>query len=358
MAGAACRQFVGGMFRVDQRCIKLICVAGCAEIALGLDQVHGLVAAVAVVAEQTLARSDAGMRLLDGLTMILVTTVAGFGLRFGQQWVIGRCMEGNVAFAATLIRIRLVGMSHAFGVNQLGVTLGASLGLDDNGFGSARLVGIVAEAAFHVLIAGVGRRGDGRVQFLFVAGAAKFWLGISQNGGIFRTMRDVAEIALLLGDGRMRLHHRAAMIGMAGIACHGDGGHQHLGVGSGVWRMTIRALPVFKGFMRMRHRCIRIRHILPVAVPADLLDSSPQLCWIRIIQIMTRPASAIAKRLVHEVEAVYRGRAQPASAASNGGVGTMKGVGVGVGLGGGGDERQQLPSNRLAPITRQITIRR
>ncbi len=36
----------------------------------------------------------------------------------------------------------------------------------------------------------------------------------------------------------------------------------------------------------------------------------------------------------------------------------MNGVGVGVGLGGGGDERQQLPSNKLKPIARQIRTRR
>ena len=55
------------------------------------------------------------MRLVDGLTVILVAGIAGFGLRLGQQGIIGRFMEGNVAFAATLILIRLVGMRHAFG---------------------------------------------------------------------------------------------------------------------------------------------------------------------------------------------------------------------------------------------------
>ena len=91
-------------------------MAGCAEFALGLDQVHGLVATMPIVAKQTLVRSDTGMRLFDDLTVILMAAIAGFGLRLGQQWIIGRCMEGNVAFAATLILIRLVGMRHAFGV--------------------------------------------------------------------------------------------------------------------------------------------------------------------------------------------------------------------------------------------------
>ena len=42
-------------------------------------------------------------------------------------------------------------------------------------------------------------------------------------------MRDMAEVALFLGQLRMRLHHRAPMIVVAGIACFGDGGDQLLG---------------------------------------------------------------------------------------------------------------------------------
>ena len=228
-------------------------MAGFAEFGLGLDQMHRLVAAVPIMTKQAFAGSYIGMRLLDGLAMFPMATVAGFGLRLGQEGIVRCFMEGDVAFAATFILVRLVGISHAIRTNQIVMAAGAGLRLNENGF-AARLMGIVAEAAFHVLIVGVRRGGDGRVHLLCMAGATQFGLGVPQNGGIVGTMREMAEIAFFLSNLRMRLHHGAAMFIMAGVACLGDGSLQHFGVGSGMGRVASDALAILEGLMPMRHR--------------------------------------------------------------------------------------------------------
>ena len=145
------------MLRIDKGRIELLLVTGFAEFSFSLDEKLGLITAVSVVAKQTLVSSYIGMRLLDDLTMFLVTTVAGLGLSLRQQWIIGRFMEGDVAFAATLIRVRLVGMRQIFGTDKIGMTLNAGIGLNQYGL-TARLMRIMAEAALHVLIIGMGRR--------------------------------------------------------------------------------------------------------------------------------------------------------------------------------------------------------
>ncbi len=253
MASATCRQFVGGVRWIGESRIELIFVAGGAELGLGLDEVHGLVAAVPVVAKQTLARGHIGMGLVDGLAVILVAGITGFGLCLGQQGIIGRFVEGDVAFAATFILVRLVGMSQTFGTGQIVVTLSAGLGLNDYGL-VARFVGIVAETALHVFIAGMRRRGDGWVELLFMAGATQFRLGVPQDGGIVGTMREMAEIAFFLGELRVRLHHRAAMIVMAGIARVGYGSHHQFGVCPRMRCVAIDALPILERLMPVRHR--------------------------------------------------------------------------------------------------------
>ena len=297
------------MLRIGESRIKLIFVAGCAELGLGLDEVHGLVAAMSIVAKQALARGHIRMRLVDGLVVILVAGITGFSLCLGQQGIIGRFVEGDVAFAATLILIRLVGMSQAFGTGQTVVTLSARFGLNQNGL-AAWFVGIVAETALHVLITGMRRRGDGWVELLFMAGATQFRLGVPQDGGIVGTMREMAEIAFFLGKLRVRLHHRAAMIVMAGIARVGYGSHHQFGVCPRMRCVAICALPILERLMPVRHRRIRIGYVLPVAVPTDLFDAPPQLIWVRTIQIVAGPASAIAERLVNEVQAVHMRRTQ------------------------------------------------
>ncbi len=193
------------------------------------------------------------------------------------------------------------------GLSQIVVALSAGIALNNDGF-ATRFVGVVAEAALHVLITSMGGGGDGRVQLLLMAGATQFRFGVPQDGRMLGTMREVTEVAFFLGDLGMRLHYRAPMIVVAGIACFGDGCHHHLGIGPSVRRVAIGALPILKGFVPMCHRCIRISYILPVAVPTDLLDSSPQLIWIRTVQIVASTTSAIAKRLVDEVQTVHTRR--------------------------------------------------
>jgi hypothetical protein len=83
VAGTTCRQLVSGMLRIDDLRIELIFMAGGAEFFLGLDEVHGLLATMSIVAKQTLVRSDTGMRLVDDLTVILMAGIAGFGLCLG-----------------------------------------------------------------------------------------------------------------------------------------------------------------------------------------------------------------------------------------------------------------------------------
>ena len=151
MTGTAFRQLISGMLWVGQRRIELLRMAGFAEFSLGPDEMLWLVAAVSVMAQQTFANRDIGMGLVNDLTMFAVAIITGFGLRLCQQRVIRRFVEGDVAFAATFIRVGLVRISHAFGARQIVVTLCAGLSMNENDL-ATRLVGIMAKTALYTLI--------------------------------------------------------------------------------------------------------------------------------------------------------------------------------------------------------------
>lgn len=310
VAGSAGGQIVGAVTGEGVLAVELLGMAGFAQRILALHQQIGIVAAMTIVTQQTLAHGQAGMRLADHLLMIFVAGVARLRLGGGQQRNVGADVEAAVAVGALAGGKGLVGMAKAVGGGQIGVALLAGIPIHHNFRGRLRIMRIMTQAAFDTGVLGMSGETDVGIKLIGVACAAELRLRLPQNGGVFRSVRQMAEIALPLGNLGMGLLDHPPQILMTAITGIGHAGRHQLGIGAGVRLMTIGALAVLEWLMRMGDRIIRIRHFLPMAIPADPLLRAPQLFGIRSAQIVASATSPIAKGGMHIVQAVQRRRPQ------------------------------------------------
>ena len=197
--------------------VELLGVAGLADVLFGLNQMAGLVAAVAVVAKQTLAHRHFRVWLFDGLAVFLMAGVTRFGLCRGQQRRIRLLVVAGMAVGAASLRKGLVGMTETLWLWQIRVATHTSFSLDH-----WRLLGgvvrLVTGAALHRLIIGVAGEAKRRVNLLFVTGPTQIPLRFTQNGRLIRTMREMAKVALALGHTGMRLLNGVSILFVASIA--------------------------------------------------------------------------------------------------------------------------------------------
>ena len=124
-------------------------------------------------------------------------------------------------------------------------------------------------------------------------------------------MGKMTEVTLALGYLRMGLLHDAAVVLMAVVTKLRHRRHEELRVGTGMGQMAGQTIPTGKRGMGMGEGHIRIGHILPMALPAYILDRAPHLFGVWTSQIMTGPAGPIAKRLMDHGQTRHRRRPQP-----------------------------------------------
>ncbi len=309
MAGGAGGQDVGGMAGKGAGRVELLGMAGPAEIRSSLGEMEGIIAAMAIVAEQALLRCQGGVWLIDAAAMIAVTTVAEGGLLAGQAGGVRLVVETGVTGRALLIHIRLVGMAETGRRGQVVMTSGAGLLTDQRRsvFGPVR---IVTGAAHQIRGLDMGREAGGGADLAGVAGPAQGFFLLAQDGRLLRAVGEMADIALALGQGGVGLGHDAAMPIMAAVAGLLDLLAQQAAIGAGVRFVAGVAIALGKGLMRVGGRRVWIGYFLPVTVTADGLHIGPQLHRVGVVEIMAGAARALIERLVGEIEALHRGRAQ------------------------------------------------
>lgn len=88
-------------------------------------------------------------------------------------------------------------------------------------------------------------------------------------------MREMAEVALTLGNAGVRLVFGPHIVGMTIVAELGDGLDQKFGIGPGMGNVAIQTVAVAEGFVLVGNGRIGIGHLLPVALPADFGCRSP-----------------------------------------------------------------------------------
>ncbi len=88
-------------------------------------------------------------------------------------------------------------------------------------------------------------------------------------------MREMAEVALALGDAGVRLFLSRDILGVAVVAELCDRLGQELRVGPGMWDMAAQAVALVERFVIESDGRLRVRHILPVALSADFRHCSP-----------------------------------------------------------------------------------
>ena len=309
VAGTASRKLVRLVRGEGAFGIELVGVATATDLVFGLDQKLGLVAAVAVVAEQAFAFGHARMGLVDLLAMVLVALVAGLGLVGRLYGIIRILVEAGMAVAAATLHVGLVRMLEAGGVRQLVVTGHTHLATDLRQL-CRSVVGIVTAAALDLLSVSMAWGADVGIDLVLVAGAAQLSLRKAHHRRLVRSMRQMAQVAFALGHAGMRLIDDLTMVLMAAVAQLRRRLHQQVRVRSGMGKVAIQTLTLGKGLVRVLHRRVGIRHLLPVALAAYLVHRAPQLGRVRSLEIVACPTGAIPKRFVHIVQACHRRRSQ------------------------------------------------
>ena len=274
VAGGAGRKLICLMGSEGALGIELVGVTRTANLIFGLDQNLRFIAAMAVMTEQAFALGHAWMGLVDLLAMVLVALVAGLGLVGRLYGIIRVLMEAGMAVGAATIGVRLMRVLEAGRVRQLVVTGHTHFATDLRQL-CRSVVGIVTAAALDLLSVSMAWGADVGVDLVLVAGAAQLSLRKAHHRRLVRSMRQMAQVAFALGHAGMRLIDDLTMVLMAAVAQLRRRLHQQVRVRSGMGKVAIQTLTLGKGLVRVLHRRVGIRHLLPVALAAYLVHRAP-----------------------------------------------------------------------------------